>query len=233
MDRKPVVTPDRHRLVHAVDRLHIAILGVLETQKTGAGEVIVVRLDRCGDRARLGKAIGQHRHRLGLEAAEHRAASAFPAVGVGHVADDELVAPPAVGEQRAEIRLCATGDEDGSLLAEALGDDRLEAVDGRVVAEHVVADFGVGHRGAHRGSRLGDGVGAKIDHEGESASAGDLVAVLHDERRAGAMEVAVALEVPLGMIPGELEEDRLLTGDSFGGPAVVVVEREDHAVLEA
>ena len=42
----------------------------------------------------------------------------------------------------------------------------LEGVDGRVVAEDVVADLGVGHRPAHGLRRMGDGVAAQIDRHG-------------------------------------------------------------------
>ena len=53
--------------------------------------------------------------------------------------------------------------EQAGLLAEQLGGPLLERVDGRVVAEDVVADLGLGHRPAHLGGRLGDGVGAEVD----------------------------------------------------------------------
>ena len=49
------------------------------------------------------------------------------------------------------------------LLAEQLGGALLERVDGRVVAEDVVADLGLGHGAAHLGRGLGDGVGAQVD----------------------------------------------------------------------
>ena len=40
---------------------------------------------------------------------------------------------------------------------------RLEQLDGRVVAEDVVADLRLGHRPPHRRGRLGDGVGTQVD----------------------------------------------------------------------
>ena len=55
------------------------------------------------------------------------------------------------------------GDEQAGFLAEQLGRALLEGVDGRVVAEDVVADLGLGHRPAHPGGGLGDGVAAQVD----------------------------------------------------------------------
>ena len=54
-------------------------------------------------------------------------------------------------------------DEQAGLLAEQLGGALLERDDGRVVAEDVVADLGLGHRAAHGGRRAGDGVAAQVD----------------------------------------------------------------------
>jgi hypothetical protein len=79
---------------------------------------------------------------LRLDAAEHRPAAAFPAVGVGHLADDVLVAALAVAHQRAQVALRAGGHEQRRLLAQHRGDALLQRVDGRVVAEDVVAHLG-------------------------------------------------------------------------------------------
>ncbi len=52
------------------------------------------------------------------------------------------------------------------LLAGDLGGALLQPVDGRIVAEPVVADLGVGHGPAHGGGGRGDGVRTEIDAVG-------------------------------------------------------------------
>ena len=73
----------------------------------------------------------------------------WPRAQVGHLGDEVAHRPG--------------GDEQAGLLAEQLGGAFLEGVDGRVVAEDVVADLGLGHRPAHRRRGLGDGVAAQVD----------------------------------------------------------------------
>ena len=60
----------------------------------------------------------------------------------------------------------AGGDEDGRLFAEQSRDPGFEGRDGRVFADHVVADFGLGHGGAHGERGPGHGIAAKIDRAG-------------------------------------------------------------------
>ena len=78
----------------------------------------------------------------------------------------ELVARLAVDPHRDLVAHRARGDEHGRLLAEHVGDPRFERVDGRVLADHVIAHLGRGHRRAHRRRRFRDGVAAKIDRRG-------------------------------------------------------------------
>ena len=65
-------------------------------------------------------------------------------------AGDGLLAAAEVRHLGDEVAHRAAGDEQAGLLAEQLGGALLEGDDGRVVAEDVVADLGVGHRAAHR-----------------------------------------------------------------------------------
>jgi hypothetical protein len=104
--------------------------------------VRVVGLDRGFDVGQRDRAVGLLRQRLRLDAAQHGGAAAFPAVGVRHLADDVLVAALAVRHQRAQVALRAGGHEERGLLAQHRGDALLQRVDGRVVAEDVVADLG-------------------------------------------------------------------------------------------
>ena len=55
-------------------------------------------------------------------------------------------------------------EKDRLLVPEELGPSPLELVDGRVLALLLVTDRGVRDRLAHRGRRLGQGIGAEIDH---------------------------------------------------------------------
>ena len=82
------------------------------------------------------------------------------AAGRGRLADDHVL-PPAREHHRArpaEQRAarsgwpsCPTARTASRLLADPLGERRLEARDGGVVAEAVVAHLGLGHRPAHLG----------------------------------------------------------------------------------
>ena len=63
---------------------------------------------------------------------------------------DRLLAAREVGQLGDEVAHRPGGDEQAGLLAEQLGGALLEGDDGRVVAEDVVADLGLGHRAAHR-----------------------------------------------------------------------------------
>jgi hypothetical protein len=74
-----------------------------------------------------------------------------------------FVAALAVAHDRDEVALRAARHEQRRLLAEHRRDALLQRVDGRVVAEHVVAELGAHHRLAHRGRRAGDGVAAQVD----------------------------------------------------------------------
>ena len=69
--------------------------------------------------------------------------------GVGRRPGDRLVAAGEVRHQGDEVAHRAAGHEQPGVLAQQLGRAGLERVDRRVVAEHVVADLGRGHRAAH------------------------------------------------------------------------------------
>jgi hypothetical protein len=68
-----------------------------------------------------------------------------------------------VGHLGDQVAHRARRDEDAGFLAEQLGRTLFEGVDGRVVAEHVVADLGLGHRPPHRRGGLRYGVAAQVD----------------------------------------------------------------------
>jgi hypothetical protein len=129
----------------------------------GAREVRVVGLDGGVDLGQVHRAVGALRQRLRLDAAQHRGAASLPAVGMGHLADDVLVAAAAVAHQPAQVALRAGGHEQRGLETEVGRDASLQRVDRGVVAEDVVAQRGGTHRVPHRRGRAGDGVAAQVD----------------------------------------------------------------------
>ena len=78
-------------------------------------------------------------------------------------AGDRLLAAREVGHLGDQVAHRPRRDEQAGFLAEQLRRALLEGVDGRVVAEDVVADLGLGHRPPHRRGGLGDGVAAQVD----------------------------------------------------------------------
>ena len=76
---------------------------------------------------------------------------------------DRLLAAREVGHLGDQVAHRATGHEQAGFLVEELGRPFLESVHGRVVAEHVVADLGAGHRATHGGRGVRDGVAAQVD----------------------------------------------------------------------
>ncbi len=131
-------------------------------QQPGAGEVRIIRLDRLLDVGQQQRAVCLIAQGLRLDAAEHRGAARFPAVAVRLLADDVFVAALAMGHQRDQVRLRARRHKQRGFLAEHGGGALFQLLDGRVVAEYIVAHFGGGHCGAHRGAGAGDGVAAEV-----------------------------------------------------------------------
>ena len=97
-------------------------------------------------------------------AGDDRVAGALAAERVDVGRADDLAAARDVGHEPDEVAHRAARDEQAGLAPEELGGSLLERADGRVLAEDVVADLGLGHRPAHgrRGQR--DGVGPEVDH---------------------------------------------------------------------
>ena len=137
---------------------HLAVDGVLEAQQASAGEMAVVGLHGLLGGREINHACVVSGHRLGLDAAQHGRAAALVHVGVGVVADDVLVAPFAMRQQPAQVRLRAAGHIQRRGLAQQLRRVVLELVDRGVVAPDVVADLSLGHGGPHSRCGAGNGV---------------------------------------------------------------------------
>ncbi len=88
--------------------------------------------------------------------------------------DEEGVAGTAQDVQRDLVRHRRRRQKDRLLLAEELGPDPLELVDGRVLALLLVADDRGGDRLPHPGRGLGKRVGAQIDHRNANSALGGL-----------------------------------------------------------
>ncbi|MNY63417.1 hypothetical protein D3C86_2003740 [compost metagenome] len=69
--------------------------------------MVVVRLDRLFDIAKVHRAIGLMRNGLGLDRAQHGGATSLVAIEMRVVPGDELVAAPAMAHQRQQVRLRA------------------------------------------------------------------------------------------------------------------------------
>ena len=80
--------------------------------------------------------------------------------------------------QRDLVRHRRGRDEDGLLLAEQRGAAALELEHGRVLALLLVADDRLGDRPAHLGRRLGERVGAEVDHARKRYRGGVDLAIL-------------------------------------------------------
>ena len=148
----------RQRLGHRVG------VGVLERDEAGQGLVGVGRVTERGvDGGRIERAIGPVLEAPGARADDDRVPGGLVDHEVMLRSGDHLLAAPEVGHHRREIAHRAARDEQPGLLAEQLRGTLLEGGDGRVVAEHVVADLGLGHRLAHGVGGPRDRVTSEVD----------------------------------------------------------------------
>jgi hypothetical protein len=154
-----------------------AVVGVLEANHAGRRmvvEVVVVRrrVDGGVDRLQGQRAVGVGTNRVEHESAQRRCGPVLVVVDMRLVAEDDLAAAVAVGEERREIAHRAAGHEERGVPAGHPGGERFESVDGRIVAEHVVPNLGAHHRIAHGGRREGHGIASQVDghrsHEQQS-----------------------------------------------------------------
>ena len=109
----------------------------------------IVGLDDRFDLREVECAVGAVREHVGLDGAEHRETARLVTVAVLLGADDDFVAALAMAHQRGEVRLRPGRKEERRVEAEHLCGAFLQPVDGRIVAEHVVAELCFHHRAAH------------------------------------------------------------------------------------
>ncbi len=141
-------------------RQHAPPDGILERQQPRRRKMDVPGFDGLGDAFERDSAVRLILQRLRLDAAENRGAAALVAVGVSFLTHEVFVAAAAMRHQGGQIALRAGGEEQRALEAEAFGHRGLQAIDGGVVAVHVVAHGRVGHGGTHARRRARDRVTA-------------------------------------------------------------------------
>ncbi len=137
--------------------------GIFQSQQSRAREVIVVGFDCRSNTRHSDAAVRLVLQRLRLNTAENRRAALLILIGMRLLTHQELIAAAAMSHQGGQIALRSARKEQRAFEAEALGGDGLQTVDGRVVAIHIIADFGGRHGGAHSGGRPGDRIAAQVD----------------------------------------------------------------------
>src|SRR5581483_10944507 len=145
-------------------RAAAAVVRVLQTDEGRARAVDVRRAHQPPHLVWVDEAAVVVARLAQLDAADPGRAGDLVVQYVGLAAHDGFVAALAVRQQRDEVGHGAAGDEHGRLLAHPVGGHLLQALDGGVVAEDVVSDFGPEHRLAHRRRGMRDRVAAQVDY---------------------------------------------------------------------
>ncbi len=170
----PRVGGERLERLERHDRAAVTVVGVFDAHQRRARHVVVLGIlfERLVDLRR------RHPGPLAAHGVREQ-----PGVGrhpgllveeeVGERVEHHLLAGRGEHVHRELVPHRAARHEQPGLLAGQLGDAALERLHGGVVAEHVVADLGVGDGATHAGSRAGDGVAAQVHgaHEAGECSA--------------------------------------------------------------
>ena len=139
-------------------------VGVLDGDQARDRLVDIGRVAERGlDLGRVDRAIRPVVERSDARADDDRVTGGLVEDHVVLAAGDGLLAAAEVGHLGDEVAHRPRRDEEARFLAEQLGCAFLEGVDRRVVAEDVVAEFGLGHRPEHGRGRVGDRVAAQVD----------------------------------------------------------------------
>ena len=161
----PLAPGDLHDLVERgflPDGAAADIGGLLDADHGLRRLVAAARVERRakGFGRKLSVGAGQRRD---LEAAKRGMRAAFAGDDVRGLMRQDLVAGPAMHQRRCDVAHGARRHEDRRLLAEQVGDALAQLVDGRIVADLLVADLGPRDRLAHRGRGAGLGVRQQVD----------------------------------------------------------------------
>ncbi len=137
----------RERVVR-LNPTRAAIVCVFQAHEPRADAMIVRRPDAADELLDLQHAVVAF-DRLGGDAEQLGVGALFVAQDVAIGFAQEFVAGLAVHTQAELVAHRAGGNVESRFFAQHLGDPLLESPHGGVVAEHVVADVGGGHGGAH------------------------------------------------------------------------------------
>ena len=145
-----------------------AVVRVLEANHAGPRVVVVVvvvgrQVDGRPQRIQRQRAVARGPDGAEHQASESRRPAVLVVIDVRFVAEDDVAASPAMCEQRGEVAHRAARHEDGGVLARHLRGQRLQAIDRRVVAEHVIANLGGRHGLTHGRRGNGDRITSQID----------------------------------------------------------------------
>jgi hypothetical protein len=99
-----------------------------------------------------------------MDPSEGSHATLLREVGVRLIAEDDFIAPAAMGKKADEVRHGAAWNKKRSLFAKALCGQPLEPVYRRVLAENIIAYFCFSHGSAHSWRRPGNRIGSQINH---------------------------------------------------------------------
>ncbi|GAA3354151.1 hypothetical protein GCM10020366_09910 [Saccharopolyspora gregorii] len=152
-------------LVRRDDRATRRVVRVLQAQQRGVQRVVApvaarVRTHRVGGGPpRAGVPLQRFRHAPG----EPRGGAQLVVQHVRAARREEPVPAAQVHRQRDQVAHRAAGHPQRGGGAEQLRGPLLQRAHGRVVVEHVVADFGVGHRRGHPLVGARDRVGTQVD----------------------------------------------------------------------
>jgi len=139
------------------------VVGVFQEYSPAAGKVGVVRPHRPFNVCHHHRPIGLIGEGMRIDASQRGDAASFVSEGVGLVAQDNLVPPPAVGQDRRQVGHRPTGDKESGLHADQIGRHLLQPDDCGVVAPHIIAHLCARHRLPHGESGPGNRVRTKIN----------------------------------------------------------------------
>lgn len=112
MQRQPVAlgyNADRRHVVQRQGHAAAKIVGILRRDQPGNRIVLVVRANGRFDLGHIERTVGQVAQRPRMNAADSRRTALLEAEDVVLIAQDHLIAPPAVGKYSDQIPWCRWG----------------------------------------------------------------------------------------------------------------------------
>lgn len=140
--------------------------GVFEADEPGAGQVLVFGTNFSFELRGIQHPVGPF-DESASDTAESGGGTGFKVGDVSAGFDEEFVSRVTMDANSHLVRLSPGAGVDGGFLSEEFATSLFEPVDGGVLGDHVVPDFGCGDGSAHTGSRTGDSIAAHVDGGGE------------------------------------------------------------------